>query len=154
MTEQSIQPNKAAIVQEFRGEFRFLSNFYPAEVTLDGATYPTVEHAFQAAKSNDLLVRRSIRNTQRPGSAKRLGSTVYLRPHWEEIKLGIMEQLVRQKFSKEPLKSRLLATGDAELIEGNYWNDKFWGVCYGEGENHLGQILMTVREELRLCGKT
>lgn len=61
-----------------------------------------------------------------------------------------MRQLVRQKFSKEPLQSRLLATGNAVLEEGNTWNDKFWGKFCGEGENHLGRILMEIRDEIGL----
>lgn len=136
-------------ISEFQGEYRFLSNFYPAEVELDGVTYPTVEHAFQAAKVFSPELRENIRNAPRPGLAKRMGRKHPLRADWEQVKLSIMEQLVRQKFSKEPLRSRLLATGSAELIEGNYWNDTFWGVCRGKGENHLGRMLMKVREELK-----
>lgn len=72
-----------------------------------------------------------------------------LRPDWEEAKVGIMEELVRLKFTAHAdLRARLLATGDAELIEGNNWNDRFWGVCRGQGQNQLGLILMKVRSEL------
>lgn len=141
--------DRVEVIREFQGQFRFLSNFYPAEVELDEVTYPTVEHAYQAAKTRDLLLRRGIRNAQRPGLAKRWGRSIRPRSDWEEVKVGIMHQLVKQKFSREPLKSQLLATGDAELIEGNTWGDKFWGKFCGEGENHLGRILMEVREELR-----
>jgi len=138
------------VIQEFQGKYRFLSSFYPAEVELDGITYPTVEHAYQAAKTLDSAQREFIRSALRPGSAKRWGKLIQpLRPYWEETKIDIMCQLVRQKFNKEPLKSQLLATGDAELIEGNTWGDKFWGKFRGEGKNHLGQILMRVREELQ-----
>lgn len=139
-------------VREFQGEYRFLSNFYPAEVELDGVTYPTVEHAFQAAKANDddyLKQREKIRQAPRPGLAKRWGRSIRpLRSDWDDVRIGIMEQLIRQKFSKEPLRSQLLSTGSAELIEGNYWNDTFWGVCKGVGKNHLGKIIMRIREEI------
>lgn len=76
-----------------------------------------------------------------------------LRPDWEYIRVDVMTELVRKKFSQEPLRSQLIATGDAELIEGNWWNDTFWGVCNGVGENNLGKILMKVRDEIRYFQK-
>ena len=81
-----------------------------------------------------------------------IGGEVFLRPDWEEVKVGIMEEIVRAKFTQHPeLAARLLATGDKVLVEGNHWGDTCWGVDTrtGQGENHLGKILMKVREELR-----
>ena len=61
-----------------------------------------------------------------------------------------MEDICRAKFTQnEELKKKLIDTGDATLIEGNTWNDTFWGVCNGVGENNLGKILMKIREELK-----
>jgi hypothetical protein len=57
-------------------------------------------------------------------------------------------ELLAQKFSYPYYRDLLLATGDAELIEGNVWNDVFWGVCNGIGKNWLGKLLMQVREVL------
>ena len=74
---------------------------------------------------------------------------VKLREDWEQVKLLVMEDLVRQKFSKDPLKDRLLSTGSEYLEETNWWKDTYWGVCNGVGENILGQILMRVRDSLR-----
>lgn len=69
--------------------------------------------------------------------------------NWNEVKLHIMEHFVHLKFFVDRvLGCSLIATGNAQLIEGNTWNDKFWGVCDGEGENHLGKILMKVRDDL------
>lgn len=136
-------------IEKFSGSFRFLSNFYPAPVSMRGEIYPTTEHAFQAAKTLDPAERKTIRSASTPGQAKRLGRTVALRSDWEEIKLDVMAACLRAKFSREPLRSRLLATDKATLVEGNEWNDTFWGVCRGVGENHLGRLLMEVREELR-----
>lgn len=133
----------------FRGASGFLSNFYPARVVLHGVEYPSIEHAYQAAKTTDLDERRAIQRAPKPGTAKALGQQVTMRPDWESIKLEVMLGLVRQKFAHETHRLALLATGDAELIEGNYWGDTFWGVCKGRGENHLGKILMQVRQELR-----
>jgi ribA/ribD-fused uncharacterized protein len=137
------------MVSEFVGKYRFLSNFYPAPVTFEGRLYTTVEHAFQASKSTDEGVREMIANVRYPSDAKTLGRRVDLRPNWPEIKLGIMLQLLREKFSDPVFKAVLLSTGDEELVEGNWWNDRFWGVCRGEGENHLGKLLMQIRDELR-----
>ncbi len=73
-----------------------------------------------------------------------------LRAEWESMKLDVMEACVRDKFTRNAdLRRRLLETGDAELVEGNTWGDRFWGVCDGEGENHLGRVLIKVRGELR-----
>lgn len=137
-------------IDRFADDYDFLSNFFDAAVQLDGQWYPTVEHAFQAAKTADATERARVRAAGSPGVAKRLGRKVTLRADWESVKVSIMEALVRQKFEVHAdLKEKLLATGERELIEGNQWNDTFWGRCRGHGKNHLGKILMRVREALR-----
>lgn len=135
------------MIDSFSGKYRFLSNFYPAKVSLDGWDFPTVEHAFQAAKTLDSNKRRQIQQAASPGDAKRLGRTVNLRADWEDVKIDVMRQLLRRKFADPFLLSQLLATGTEELIEGNWWRDTFWGVCNGVGENHLGKLLMEIRDE-------
>jgi ribA/ribD-fused uncharacterized protein len=107
-----------------------------------------VEHAYQAAKTLDRVARLEIANLETPGQAKRKGRNVTLRADWEEIKLDVMRACIAQKFSREPLRSQLLATGDTPLVEGNHWGDTFWGVCKGKGQNNLGVILMQVRRDL------
>jgi len=136
-------------ISEFVGGFRFLSNFYPVSIVLEGNVYLSVEHAFQAAKTADPLEQQKIREMPTPGKAKRAGRQVTLRPNWERIKLRIMEALVRQKFGHPELGKKLLATGNKELVEGNNHGDIFWGKYNGEGENWLGRILMKVRQELQ-----
>ena len=135
-------------ILEFEGGFRFLSNFYPVSIMLEGNVYLSAEHAFQAAKTADPLEQQKIREMLTPGKAKRAGRQVTLRPNWEQNKLRVMEALVRQKFNHPDLRDKLLATGNKILVEGNTWGDTFWGVCRGKGENHLGKILMKVRSEL------
>lgn len=138
------------MISHFEGEFRFLSNFYLVEVMLEGKAYPSVEHAFHAAKTEDSEDRAEIRNAESPGRAKRFGRLVRLRLDWEQLKIAIMTDLVRQKFlNHEELGKKLLATGTQQLVESNMWNDRFWGVCNGYGKNWLGRILMQVRAELR-----
>lgn len=141
-------------ITSFDGEYDFLSNFYAAEVLWKTILYPTNEHAFQAAKSNLIQERLEIAELATPGQAKRAGRKVQLRKGWEEIKYTIMKEIVTAKFSQYPeLLEKLLATGDAELIEGNNWHDRCWGVCMcskcgGVGDNYLGRILMEVRKDL------
>ena len=135
-------------ISSFSGPRRFLSNFYPAMIEFDGGMYPTVEHAYQAAKTLFIDERLAIQDCHSPGQAKRKGRKVTLRSDWEEIKLDIMQQLVKAKFVDPKLRMLLLHTGEAELIEGNHWHDTFWGICNGVGENHLGKILMRIRDEI------
>lgn len=138
------------MIGPFRNKYRFLSNFWPAEVVYGEMVFPTVEHAYQAAKTFSLEHREQIRQAVTPGEAKRLGKLVSIRSSWEYDKLTVMRSLVSQKFRKHPsLRRMLLETDDEELIEINKWYDRFWGVCDGDGHNHLGKILMEVREELR-----
>ncbi len=135
------------MIKSFFGEYRFLSNFYPAKVKLDSIEYSTVEHAYQAAKVEPKR-RYEILKCKTPGEAKRLGRKIGVFSYNDQTKLQIMEELIRQKFSKEPLRSMLLATGNQELVEGNNWGDVFGGKVNGVGENHLGEILMKIRKEV------
>lgn len=133
----------------FQGENRFLSNFWPVDVTLDGITYPSTEHAYQAAKSLDPDYRQMILSEPLPGRVKRMSRKVQLRPDWDSVKLSIMLDLTRQKYrNNSELRSALLSTGDSYIEETNNWGDRFWGVSGGAGQNNLGKILMQVRQEL------
>lgn len=114
-------------IDKFAGKYRFLSNFYSVEVEYEGVKYSSTEHAFQAAKTLDLGHRRRVRTASSPAQAKRLGRQVSLRPDWEQMKDAIMLDLNRQKFKGSHLRKKLLDTGDAQLIEGNTWGDRYWG---------------------------
>lgn len=147
-------------ITSFDGDYRFLSNFMYVTVKLDGVDYPSVEHAFQAAKTPHPYERRIFtsaamaddrqngRNILHAGKAKRAGKKVTLRADWDAVKLQVMEDLLRQKFAVPKFATLLRATGDAPIVEGNYWGDTFWGVYKGTGENHLGRLLMQIRSEL------
>jgi ribA/ribD-fused uncharacterized protein len=138
-------------ITEFKGEYRWLSNFHPAEVYLDGDLYPSVENAYQAAKTTHEF--RLPFQSCTAGEAKRLGRKVPMRPSWDADKVRIMRHLISQKFMPHTDLAKLLsATGDAKIIEGNTWGDTFWGICNGEGENNLGKLLMAQREYLRVSG--
>lgn len=137
------------MIDRFSGDYRFLSNFWPVPVEFEGVVYPSTEHAFQAAKTLDVAVRRDIAGTKKPGEAKQLGRALALRPDWEQVKLDVMEEVLRCKFAPgTALAEKLAATGAQDLIEGNTWDDCFWGICRGQGTNHLGRLLMKIRAEL------
>ncbi len=137
-------------IKRFKGKYFFLSNFSPIPVTLEGITYPTSEHAYQAYKTEDLEERRKMAKLISPAKAKRHGKRLKLREDWNSIKLKIMENIIRQKFlQNQDYLKKLLETGNAELIEGNTWGDTYWGLYKGMGENHLGKILIKIREELQ-----
>ena len=141
-----------AVIDTFRGDFGFLSNFHEASIWIDGRRYPSVEHAYQAFKfgpwaegnGHDLVLK-----AKRPGEAKKLGYSAQLPKDWEQTKVALMKRLVKEKFKNPLLRAMLVATENAELVEGNTWNDTFWGVCRGKGQNWLGKILMEVREECK-----
>lgn len=138
-------------ITSFRGDYDFLSNFYETTIEYKGLHYQNAEAAFQAQKC--LLEEDKEQFCGLAANkAKKLGRQVPLRPDWEEVKVEKMTGIVRAKFMQNPeLAEKLLATGERALVEGNSWHDVFWGVdsATGQGENHLGKILMQVRRELR-----
>ena len=135
------------MIASFEHENCYLSNFYEAFVEYKGVLYKNNEAAFQAQKCPSRI--NEFINLP-PNKAKRLGRKVELRPDWEEVKDQIMYEICKCKFTQHPdLREMLVRTGDQELIEGNYWNDTYWGVCKGVGQNKLGKILMRIREELK-----
>lgn len=127
------------MITSFSGSHAFLSNFF---IEPD---HTHVEGEYQAAKCRVPADRQRFQGLP-PAKAKALGRKVLLRKDWEAVKVEIMFELVKQKFIDHPVLRRwLLDTAPQELIEGNYWGDRFWGVYYGEGQNQLGKILMIVR---------
>lgn len=137
------------MINEFRGEYYFLSNFYYAPVIYEGILYQNNEAAFQSAKLSDKSAREEF-SMMDPASAKRKGRRVPLRSDWEKVKFDIMYEICLAKFSQnEDLKVKLIATGNEYLEEGNTWGDRIWGTVDGKGQNNLGKILMRIREELR-----
>ena len=139
----------------FDGKWAFLSNFYWNEIEHEGIKYPTNEHFFQAMKTLDMDERCQIANSLTPGQAKRMGRKVSLRPDWEDVKEDIMLEGLCIKFADEQLADWLVATGDAELVEGTTWHDNEWGDCSCPkcrnivGKNKLGKLLMKVRDMIK-----
>ena len=117
---------------------------------MNGIIYPTVEHAFHAAKTSDKEVKAQIARLTSPGEARKRGNQLMLPPDWDEVKVDIMYDLLKQKFSTYPDLTELLhSTGKIELIAGNSEDETFWGVCNGKGRNELGKLLMQLRERIK-----
>lgn len=143
------------VIDSFRGDHYFLSNFYPALVPFRGVVFPSSEHAFMAAKTNDPDEFRAILSAETPGDAKRLGRKVSLVADWDTLRYGVMYEVLLSKFTyNKDLRTLLLATRGSLLVEGNTWHDQTWGTCVCPkhedvpGDNALGVILMTLRLRL------
>jgi ribA/ribD-fused uncharacterized protein len=145
-------PSHVERIASFEGPNRFLSNFYPLVypvVDEHRLFYRSVENAYQASKSLYKSDRVEIA-AMSAAKAKTAGKKLNLREDWEQIKRAVMLQFLLQKFIlNEDLRECLLDTGEAVLIEGNHHGDRWWGTVNGVGENHLGILLMQVRDLLR-----
>lgn len=142
-------------IKGFFGEYRFLSNFWPAKVYLDEEEYTCVENAYQAAKySKDK--RNHFKNCdQKSAITYTINSPPEVIANWNNIKIKVMEDLLLQKFNQNlnpDLYRKLLETEGKYLEETNYWGDNFWGVSTsvrletGIGDNNLGKLLMHIRD--------
>lgn len=139
------------MIPEFKNKYRWLSNFYPVEITLDGIAYPSVEHAYMSSKSDDTSWKHFCSDVSNSaGTVKKRSREIQLKPEWDNLKLSIMKECINQKYAQEPFRSKLIATGNQHIQEGNWWGDQFWGVCLksGQGSNHLGKLILSVRDTL------
>ncbi|NBO99911.1 MAG: NADAR family protein [Proteobacteria bacterium] len=131
-----------------KNRVEFLSNFYPSTISFENDLYPTVEHAYQSSKTTNQQSRLLIKKAKTPYDAKKLGRSLVLHEKWNDMKIDIMRSLIREKFKNPFLRHLLSLTNDNQLINENKWNDKFWGMTNGVGENWLGKILEEVRKEI------
>jgi ribA/ribD-fused uncharacterized protein len=138
------------MIPKFEGEYSCFSNFYPRSVLYNGKRYKTKEHAFQCQKATNQKDFDFIFNAVTPYQAKKRSRTIKIKGNWKESRRWIMHDIVLAFFTEwSDLRKILLDSGDQELIEGNEYHDKYWGVCDGVGENWLGKILMLTRDELK-----
>lgn len=153
------------MINSFRGRWYFLSNFSPCEIEHKGIKYPSVEHFYVAMKVTEIQLLNGVHYTaddfrelickvKLPSDVKKIGQRLKVRKDWEERKLGFMEYAINEKFKDENLSNLLLQTGEMSITENNWWHDNFWGSCLcpkcgNKGENHLGNLLMKKREEIK-----
>jgi ribA/ribD-fused uncharacterized protein len=144
----SLDVEPGLVIPEFTGDYAFLSMFYQCTIkSPDGWLWPSGEHLFHACKCRTARDRQRIQAAPTPRLAKRVGRQVTLRPDWEQAKKSVMLRVNLLKFEQNTdLRALLDATRGYELVEGNAWNDDYWGRVNGQGANHLGRILMYVRE--------
>ena len=139
-------------VRGFFGNYRFLSNFWPAHTWYEDRMYPSVEHAYQAAKCHPMFRPAFQDANTSSAEAKQLpkqrGWMMYTPDEWNEIRYDVMATAVFHKFCDDrELRQKLLDTGDRHLEETNWWRDTYWGwdVRMKTGANNLGTILMKTR---------
>lgn len=143
------------VIGEFKGKYEWLSNFSTEKpVKWRGVTLKSSEHAYQSEKTKNRAYKEKIYRAKTPAEAKKLASKGVmppdlLRKDWEDVKQEVMYKVLCAKFSDPVLKARLLATGTIYLVEGNWWGDRYWGVCEGRGKNMLGKLLMKLRKKIR-----
>lgn len=154
MAKERYYATQRDCIDWFREEYEFLSNFYPAKLVFDGVVYENSESAYQAQKLADPNARKQFAHRY-ADEAKRMGQKVDIREDWERVKLELMREIVEAKFTQNPrLAKRLVETGSRQLVEGNHWGDTYWGVDLRTrgGKNHLGQLLMELRERFQKEG--
>lgn len=137
-------------IRGFFGEFRFLSNFHVIPVHFNGNDYMSSEHAYMAAKARTKKDHDYVHSATSPSQAKKRGREIELIDDWEIMKVEIMYMINFNKYSNPEMAALLATTGNRYLEETNWWNDKIWGVCGGEGQNFLGRVIMQIRNELGL----
>lgn len=152
------------MINNFRGENAWLSNMACVNILYKGLTFPSVENAYMWEKcpgctvtaddgTGDTITWVQFCLIMPPNVVKKKSREVKLREDWDNVKLHIMYELLKIKFSYEPFKSKLIATGLENIVEGNVWNDKFWGVDIkvtpNQGENWLGRLIMDIRQKIR-----
>lgn len=138
-------------VDQFIGEYFFLSNMFPCKIFHEGVEYPSVENAYQASKTINMGLRYPF-SEYTPRKSKAMGRKLPLRNDWEYVKFSIMHGLVHQKFMYHRNIGDKLIQIDGDIIEGNDWDDTYWGVCGGVGYNYLGLILVNVRDYIKEFG--
>ena len=140
------------MIYEFRGNFNWLSNFYPCKVIYKDNEFNSVEQAYMFAKNDTSGDWLNFCLNNSPAMCKAQSKLIKIRDDWDSVKLKIMEDLLFQKFNQEPFKTKLIETGNRNIVEGNFWGDIFWGVNLkvnpNYGENHLGRIIMKIREKI------
>lgn len=143
-------------INYFRGEYGWLSNFRKVDISINGITYSSIEHAWLSFRADDEEWKRLCSDEEYEAKhLKKISKHFPLPQTFMDNRDDIMKSLLIQKYTQEPFKTKLLETGKREIIEGNYWNDTYWGVDLktGIGENNLGKYIMEIRTILQKLEK-
>ncbi len=126
---------------------------YDCDIEFMGHKFKSVENAYMFAKNPKDIEWLKKCLSMSPGDIKKASKSISLRDDWEVVKLSIMYNLLKQKFTQEPFRTSLLGTKNENIVEGNRWNDTFWGVDIKSnpnvGENWLGRLIMDIRTKLK-----
>lgn len=133
------------MITRFKDGYYFLSNYFPSEIWLGGRRYPTVEHFYQANKADSFQAHKYISDAKTPGGARDNANEITIRHDWDAVRIPIMRLGLILKFDIEELGDMLLNTGIQEIVSDS---GTFWGLQNGIGENHLGKLLMEVRDQV------
>ena len=153
MSEEQIKMitiHTESFVKGFFGEYRWLSNYEVCDIVYKGELYTSTEAAYHSAKNDDEYIKSNIRNMG-PKESKTYSKTIPLRKDWDSVKKQVMYDVLLDKFTRHQyLREKLLSTGSKYLEEANWWGDTYWGVCEGKGKNTLGDLLMKIRNEIKM----
>lgn len=141
------------MIYRFREQYGWLSNMKTANIHYKGHDFKSTENAFMWQKNPDDASWLKECLTLPPNECKKRSREISLRPDWNDVKLNVMYEVLVIKFTQEPFKTLLLETENQNIVEGNYHNDKFWGVDIkitpNEGENWLGRLIMDIRTKIK-----
>ncbi|MBF0602161.1 MAG: NADAR family protein [Nitrospirae bacterium] len=133
------------------------SNLYRRKIVFEGENFPTSEHAYQAGKPRTKEVRDWLMAAPSPSLLAMAAHGLYswdIAPNWSKIKVDRMRKVLLAKFTQHrDLKALLLSTGGERLVESATVDNavnRLWGEVNGKGKNMLGNILMEVRERIKL----
>lgn len=141
------------MISRFREEYDWLSNFYSVPIFYKGTLYQSSEAAYMSQRNHSEEWKKFCADPfSKANLIKRQSKLIEDRPDWPQVKLQVMEEVLRIKFSVPYLREKLIATGNQNIQEGNDWKDQFWGIRFdmqpNYGENHLGRLIMKIRDEL------
>jgi ribA/ribD-fused uncharacterized protein len=141
------------VINNFRGYHAWLSNMYNCDIEFMNHKFKSVENAYMFAKNpnNEEWLNKCL--SMSPGDVKKASKLISIREDWDSVKLSIMYELLKQKFTQEPFRTNLIETRNENIVEGNRWNDTFWGVDIKNtpnvGENWLGRLIMDIRTKIK-----
>lgn len=144
-------------VGSFSGDLEFLSNMYKIPIYFneskydnfqpDFKVYPSSENLYQALKCKYIKDRELFQNVD-PHKSKRIGRSIEIRSDWDNVRLEAMKLVIDLKFKNIELAEKLIDLPDDKIIEFNNWGDRFFGICNGEGLDHLGKILRAKKQQI------